>query len=50
MDVEKYLIILLIAHILGDFYFQTEKLAKLKEERYTGVLIHSFEYWGVSVI
>ena len=49
MDVEKYLIILLIAHILGDFYFQTEKLAKLKEERYTGVLIHSFEYWSVSV-
>lgn len=44
MDVEKYLFILLIAHVIGDFYFQTEKIARLKEERYTGVLLHSLEY------
>ena len=43
MDVVKYLLILLIAHVLGDFYFQTEKMTKSKEEQYTGILIHSLE-------
>lgn len=49
MDVVKYLLILLIAHVLGDFYFQTEKMTKSKEEQYTGILIHSLEYFIVSM-
>ncbi|WP_091205529.1 DUF3307 domain-containing protein [Oribacterium sp. WCC10] len=33
-----------LGHVLGDFYFQTDQMAKLKEKRYSGVLLHSFEY------
>lgn len=40
----KYLLALGIGHVLGDFYFQTEKLAKEKDEKFTGVLKHSIEY------
>lgn len=33
-----------IGHILGDFYFQTDKMAQEKDERLTGVIKHSIEY------
>lgn len=49
MDVKRYLLVVLLAHVLGDFYFQTEKIAKAKTERYTGVLLHSLEYLIVSM-
>lgn len=39
----KYLLILGIGHVLGDFYLQNDKLAKRKEEEYKGVLIHAVE-------
>ena len=48
MDIVKYLIILLIAHVLGDFYFQADETVKSKEKRYTEVLIHSLKYLMVS--
>ncbi|WP_022772837.1 DUF3307 domain-containing protein [Butyrivibrio sp. AE2015] len=41
---KDYLLYLFLGHILGDFYFQTEKIARLKDRSYKGVLIHSFEY------
>ena len=40
-----YLLILGIGHLLGDFYFQSEKVAKYKDEKYEGVLWHSLEYY-----
>lgn len=43
--INKYLLILGIGHLLGDFYFQNEKMAKYKEEEYKGVLWHSFIYY-----
>ena len=41
----KYILILGIGHLLGDFYFQNEKIAKKKDEKMTGVLVHSAEYY-----
>ncbi|MBR6308058.1 MAG: DUF3307 domain-containing protein [Lachnospiraceae bacterium] len=43
--ITKYLLILGVGHILGDFYFQTEKIAIGKDKSYKGVVIHSLEYW-----
>ena len=40
----EYLFLLLIGHVLGDFYFQSEKIAKVKDKKYSGVLRHSVEY------
>lgn len=37
-----YLYLLLLGHILGDFYFQTEKIAK--DKKYIGVILHSLVY------
>ncbi|MCL2342939.1 MAG: DUF3307 domain-containing protein [Firmicutes bacterium] len=37
------LVILLLAHVLGDFYFQTDKLAARKG-KIAGVLLHGAEY------
>lgn len=42
---DKYLLILGIGHVLGDFYFQNEKIARYKTEKYKGVLLHSVEYY-----
>lgn len=39
-----YLILLLIAHILADFYIQTEKMTHRKDKSYKWVLIHSLYY------
>lgn len=38
------LLILLISHIIGDFYLQNNKLAQLKDRQYSGVVIHSVLY------
>ena len=37
-------LILLLAHLLGDYYFQPQKLADKKEKAYSAVLIHSLIY------
>ncbi len=44
------MLILGIGHLLGDFYFQTEEMAKRKEESYQGVLRHSLEYYIVNFV
>lgn len=41
----KYLLILGVGHLLGDFYLQNEKIAKNKDEKYQGVLLHSLQYY-----
>lgn len=40
----KYLLVLGIGHILGDFYFQTDEMAKKKDTYLIGVVEHSIEY------
>ena len=39
-----YLLLLLVGHVLGDFYIQTEKIAKEKENSFRWVLKHCFFY------
>lgn len=46
----KYLLVLGIGHLLGDFYFQNEKTAKYKDEKYKGVLLHSLEYYIAALL
>lgn len=41
----KYLLILSIGHVLGDFYLQNDRLAKHKDEEYKGLLLHAAEYY-----
>lgn len=48
--ISKYLLILGIAHLLGDFYFQSEKMARYKDETYKGVLLHCTEYCIVALL
>lgn len=38
------LIMIITAHILGDFYLQTNKIALLKAERLKGLVLHGFLY------
>ncbi len=40
----KYILFLLIGHVLGDFYFQTQKISSKKAKYYKWVIIHSLEY------
>lgn len=46
----KYLLILGLGHVLGDFYFQNEKIVKEKDEKYRGVVWHSLEYYIVALL
>ncbi|MGB4437796.1 MAG: DUF3307 domain-containing protein, partial [Sedimentibacter sp.] len=41
---KEILLMLLLVHILGDFYFQSDKLSKIKDELFSSVLTHSFIY------
>ncbi|MGO5053451.1 DUF3307 domain-containing protein [Lachnospiraceae bacterium LCP25S3_G4] len=46
----EYFNLLLLAHILGDFYTQTRKMAANKETSMKWVLIHGFCYWVVMLL
>lgn len=46
----KYFILLLLAHILGDFYIQTGKIAEEKEKSLKWVLIHCAYYSGIMLL
>ena len=50
MVLYNFLLLLMIGHILGDFYFQTEKIAQKKDKKYTGVLQHSAEYLSAMLV
>lgn len=47
---KEILIVLLLAHVLGDFYFQTSLMAKKKEKEIKWVCYHSIIYGVVSII
>lgn len=40
----EYLMLLIIAHLIGDFYLQSKKLSKAKEESVSRVFLHSLLY------
>lgn len=44
-----YFILLLLGHILGDFYIQTSKMDSKKEESLKWFLIHCLYYWGIII-
>lgn len=43
---KNYFILFLLAHIIGDFYFQTEHIAKMKIKSLKWTMIHSLIYFG----
>ena len=48
--IDKYVIILLTAHIAGDFYVQTEERRTAKEKTLTGILCNSVMYYLASLV
>lgn len=42
--IKSVFLILLGVHLLGDFYFQTQKMADRKRIRFSGTLFHSAVY------
>lgn len=40
----KFLLMLGIGHVLGDFYFQTDKMAQQKDKSWKGIVKHAIEY------
>ena len=40
----EFIVLSLIAHVLGDYYLQDDEMSKLKKERLKGVLKHSAFY------
>ena len=42
--------VLLMAHVLGDYYFQNEELADRKKKSYKGVMTHSLVYLAVMMV
>lgn len=41
---KEFLIFLLMVHVLGNFYFESESMASKKEKKFRWVAIHSFIY------
>lgn len=42
---KEYFILLLLAHIIGDFYMQTGSMSKKKDSSMRWVIVHSLIYW-----
>jgi hypothetical protein len=43
-------LVLLIVHLLGDYYLQTPILAAKKENAYSGLVLHSLIYAGIALL
>lgn len=46
----RYLVLLLLAHIIADFYIQTEKMSDKKDESIRWVMIHCAYYLGIMLL
>lgn len=46
----EYFMLLLLGHVLGDFYLQTKGMAEKKEKSIKWVLIHCLCYWGMMLL
>lgn len=44
---KEYLILILLGHIVGDFYMQTTKMAEAKAKKLNWVLIHDNSYISI---
>lgn len=47
---KNYFLLLLLIHILGDFYFQSEKMASSKNNKLSSLLLHGFIFLSTSLI
>lgn len=47
---KQYLILLFLAHIIADFYMQTEKISEKKDQSIKWVLIHCAYYLGIMLL
>jgi len=47
---KSILLIFILAHVLGDFYFQPVKLAEAKDKSYVFVIVHSLIYISVTIL
>lgn len=47
---KEILIVFLLAHVLSDFYFQTESMARKKENNFKYIVIHSIVYGLITLI
>lgn len=47
---EHYIIIFLLAHILGDYYIQTEGMAQKKRRSVKALMVHCILYWLTFVV
>jgi len=45
MTFKEYFILLLLCHVVGDFYIQTKKMSENKDKNIKWVLIHCLYYW-----
>ena len=46
MTFKNYFLVLLLGHIIADFYIQSAEMAEKKEKKIRWVLLHSLSYWG----
>lgn len=46
LSIDLVFLVLLLGHVLGDFYFQTDKMAGEKKEKYAAALGHALVYAG----
>lgn len=46
MTFKNYFLVLLLGHIIADFYIQSAEVAEKKEKKIRWVLLHSLLYWG----
>ncbi|HKM21105.1 MAG TPA: DUF3307 domain-containing protein [Lachnospiraceae bacterium] len=47
---KEYFILLLLGHVLGDFYFQTKKMSDNKKQKFGWVILHGLTYGLVMVV
>ena len=47
---KKVFLLLVFVHILGDYYFQTDKLSETKDESFYGTVNHSIIYLGCNLL
>ncbi len=45
----EFFLLLFLAHIVSDFYFQTEKVARKKEDSMKWVILHCLCYWFTTI-
>ena len=50
MIFREFFMLLLLSHVIGDFYFQTETMADKKTKSLKWVFIHGLCYWAAVIL